>query len=78
MAEQARLALAHGVPQAVVQRNGDMIRLAPGAPTKIDEVRVGRLVLDGIPYYVQQASNCGIGFCIVGFLIGLCAVRTSA
>ena len=47
MAEQARLALAHGVPQAVVQRNGDMIRLAPGAPTKIDEVRVGRLVLDG-------------------------------
>jgi ribonuclease J len=47
MAEQARFALAHGVPKAVVQKNGDVIRLAPGEPTKIDEIRVGRLVLDG-------------------------------
>lgn len=47
MAEQARFALAHGVPQAVVQKNGDVVRLAPGEPEKIDEVRVGRLVLDG-------------------------------
>ncbi len=47
MAEQARLALEHGVPYAVVQKNGDVIRLAPGAPAKLDEVRVGRLVLDG-------------------------------
>jgi ribonuclease J len=47
MAEQARFALAHGVPEAVVQRNGDVIRLAPGEPKKLDEVRVGRLVLDG-------------------------------
>ena len=47
MAEQARFALAHGVPEAVVQRNGDVIRLAPGEPNKVDEVRVGRLVLDG-------------------------------
>jgi ribonuclease J len=47
MAEQARLALSHGVPKAVVQSNGDVIRLAPGEPKKIDEVRVGRLVLDG-------------------------------
>jgi len=47
MAEQARLALAHGVPHAVLQKNGDAIRLAPDGPTKIDEVRVGRLVLDG-------------------------------
>jgi len=47
MAEQARLALGHGVPNAVVQNNGDVIRLAPGEPKKIDEVRVGRLVLDG-------------------------------
>jgi ribonuclease J len=30
-----------------VQKNGDVIRLAPGEPKKIDEVRVGRLVLDG-------------------------------
>src|SRR6476661_2053204 len=47
MAEQARLALSHGVPHAVVQKNGDVIRLAPDGPKKIDEVRVGRLVLDG-------------------------------
>jgi len=47
LAEQARLALGHGVPHAVVQKNGDVIRLAPGDPKKIDEVRVGQLVLDG-------------------------------
>jgi ribonuclease J len=47
LAEHARLALGHGVEQAVVQKNGDVIRLAPGEPVKIDEVRVGRLVLDG-------------------------------
>jgi ribonuclease J len=47
LAEHARLALSHGVPHAVVQENGDMIRLAPGDPKKIDEARVGRLVLDG-------------------------------
>jgi len=47
MAEQGRLALGHGIPHAVVQNNGDVIRLAPGDPKKVDEVRVGRLVLDG-------------------------------
>jgi ribonuclease J len=47
MAEQARFALEHGVPKAVGQKNGDVIRLAPGEPKKIEEIRVGRLVLDG-------------------------------
>ena len=47
LAEHARLALSHGVPRAVVQKNGDVIRLAPDGPRKLDEVRVGRLVLDG-------------------------------
>src|SRR3954465_8337423 len=47
LAEHARLALAPGIPHAIVQKNGDVIRLAPGEPKKIDEVRVGRLVLDG-------------------------------
>ena len=47
LAEHARLALGHGVEHAVVQKNGDVIRLAPGEPKKIDEVRVGQLVLDG-------------------------------
>ena len=31
-------------PQAIVQKNGDVIRLAPGGPKKVDEVRVGQLV----------------------------------
>jgi len=47
LAEHARVALDHGVTHAIVQKNGDVIRLAPGEPKKVDEVRVGRLVLDG-------------------------------
>ena len=47
MREQARFGLAQGIPHAVVQRNGDLIRLAPDGPRKIGEERVGRLVLDG-------------------------------
>jgi len=47
LAEHARLALSHGVGKAVVQQNGDVIRLAPSEPEKLGEVRVGRLVLDG-------------------------------
>jgi ribonuclease J len=47
LAEHARVALEHGVPRALVQKNGDVIRLAPGGPEKVAEVRVGQLVLDG-------------------------------
>lgn len=47
MHEQARVGLGAGIPDAVVQANGDIVRLAPGAPGKIAEVRAGRLVLDG-------------------------------
>jgi ribonuclease J len=47
MHEQARLGLANGIPQAVAQKNGDLVRLAPGRPGKFGEVRAGRLVLDG-------------------------------
>ncbi|MHA6770243.1 ribonuclease J [Sphingobium ummariense] len=47
MAEQARLGLATGVPHAVVQSNGDLLRLAPGSPAIIGKEGVGRLVLDG-------------------------------
>jgi ribonuclease J len=47
MLEQARLGLDNGIPSALVQENGDLIRLAPGDPKKIGEERVGRLVLDG-------------------------------
>ncbi len=47
MSEQARLGRRNGIPKAVVQQNGDVIRLAPGEPGKLAEVRAGRLVLDG-------------------------------
>jgi len=47
MAEQARFALAHGIEQAVVQSNGDLVRLAPGTPAIIGKERTGRLILDG-------------------------------
>jgi ribonuclease J len=47
MQEQARLGRASGIPHAVFQKNGDIVRLAPGTPGKLAEVRAGRLVLDG-------------------------------
>nr|WP_165388308.1 ribonuclease J [Sphingomonas populi] len=45
--EQARFGLSQGVPQTLVQTNGEIVRLAPGAPEKIGHAPVGRLVLDG-------------------------------
>lgn len=47
MKEQGRLGKTCGISKVVVQGNGDMVRLAPGKPGKISEVRAGRLVLDG-------------------------------
>jgi len=47
MKEQARLGLAHGIARAVVQKNGDVVRLAPGAPEIVGHEQTGRLVLDG-------------------------------
>ena len=47
MMEHARFARARGIPHGIVQKNGDLIRLAPDGPKKLGEERVGRLVLDG-------------------------------
>jgi len=47
MDEQARLGLAEGIPRTIVQKNGDLIRLAPKGPYKLQTVRNGRFVLDG-------------------------------
>ncbi len=47
MREQARLGISSGIKQSVFQKNGDLVRLAPGKPGKFGEVRSGRLVLDG-------------------------------
>ena len=45
--EQARFAKEEGIPAALVQTDGDILRLAPGEPRKIGTAEVGRLVLDG-------------------------------
>lgn len=45
--EHADFAMSLGVEDAIAPRNGDLIRLAPGAPEVIDEVPSGRLYLDG-------------------------------
>jgi ribonuclease J len=45
--EHARLARAAGVPKALICRNGDLVKLAPGEPGIIDELPSGRLYRDG-------------------------------
>ena len=66
LAEHARFALSNGVPKAIVQHNGDLVRLAPDGPEKLDEVRVGRLVLDGDVILPADGATIGerrrIGF----------------
>lgn len=47
MLEQARLGSVLGIPNTLVQHNGQLVRLAPGEASVIGEVQAGRLVLDG-------------------------------
>jgi ribonuclease J len=47
MMEQARFGLSKGIPRALVQTDGDIIRLAPNGPEKLGNAPVGRLMLDG-------------------------------
>ncbi len=47
LAEHAALARKAGVPQALVCRNGDVVQLAPGPASIVDEVPQGRLYKDG-------------------------------
>ena len=47
MAEQARFGQRQGIARGIVQKNGDLVRLAPDGPEKSAKRRVGRLVLDG-------------------------------
>jgi ribonuclease J len=47
LAEHAKLARAAGVSEVLSVRNGDIVRLAPGAAEIIDEAPVGRLFRDG-------------------------------
>jgi ribonuclease J len=59
MAEQARFALACGVPKSIYQKNGDIIRLAPKGPKKVGTVRTGRLVLDGDVILAADGATIG-------------------
>jgi ribonuclease J len=47
MAEHAEVARRAGVGKVVLCRDGELLRLAPGDPGKIDEVPAGRLYRDG-------------------------------
>ena len=47
MREQARLGAANKIPSNIVQKNGEIVKLAPGAPGILASVVSGRLVLDG-------------------------------
>ncbi len=47
MMEQARLGADCDIPVNLFQKNGDIVRLAPGTPGKLGEIETGRLVLDG-------------------------------
>ncbi|MEQ1687782.1 MAG: MBL fold metallo-hydrolase, partial [Sphingopyxis sp.] len=45
--EQARWGKACGIAETLVQKNGQLVRLAPGPACIIGEVPSGRLILDG-------------------------------
>jgi ribonuclease J len=47
LAAHARLARSAGVREVVAARNGDMVRIAPGAAELVDRAPVGRLFRDG-------------------------------
>src|SRR5258707_4039956 len=55
MAEHAEVARRAGVGKVVLCRDGELIRLAPGDPGKIDEVPAGRPYKDGSP--IGQAEE---------------------
>jgi ribonuclease J len=57
LAEHAALARRSGVATVVVCRNGDLVRLAPGTPSIIDEVPAGRLYKDGALLVDAQART---------------------
>jgi ribonuclease J len=57
LAEHAKLARGAGVPEVLVCRNGDLVRLAPGPAEIIDEVPSGRLYKDGALLIDADAST---------------------
>ncbi|TMJ91990.1 MAG: ribonuclease J [Alphaproteobacteria bacterium] len=66
MSEHAEVARRAGIDKVVLCRDGELIRLAPGAPGKIDEVPAGRLYRDGSLIVSAEertvADRCRLGF----------------
>jgi ribonuclease J len=66
MTGHARLAKSLQVKQAIVPRNGQMFRLAPGRAELIDEVPAGHIHLDGRVLVAERAglakTRRGLGF----------------
>lgn len=46
--ENVRMAESCQVPQSIIPKNGEMIRLGPGRAEKVGDVQAGRWVLDGV------------------------------
>ncbi len=67
LSEHAALARRAGVPQVLVCRNGDLVRLAPGKAEIIDEIPSGRLYKDGTLLVAADARTVGsrrrLGYC---------------
>lgn len=55
--EHARYARSLQVPTALTPNNGDLIRFAPGAPSIVDEVAVGRLHVEGNQVVPSDAES---------------------
>ena len=60
LAEHAKLAREAGVPQVLVCRNGDLLRLAPGPAQIVDELPSGRLYKDGALLIDSQAPTVAV------------------
>ena len=89
MAEQARFGTSQGIKRSIVQRNGDVVRLAPDGPEKLTEVHAGRLVLDGdviLPAdgatmnerrKLMQHGHISVGFALskAGEMTGMAEIR---
>ncbi len=52
-----KLAQECQVPQSVVATNGEMVRLAPGAPKIVDTVKSGRIAVDGANLIALDGSS---------------------
>jgi ribonuclease J len=77
MAEQARFGASRGIRSTIVQKNGDVIRLAPDGPEKISEVKAGRLTTMNERRKLLLHGHISVGFALShkGEMIGTADIR---